>query len=116
MTDPCCSGPHCVTCSDAALAVRVTRLLPFGLALVDTGRGGDAEEISVALVDAEIGDTVLVQAKEALAVLPAHDAPAAHVAASASVCAISGAVDEVHELGAAYQVGTAQIHGTGEVS
>ncbi|KWX04880.1 hydrogenase assembly protein HupF [Carbonactinospora thermoautotrophica] len=54
----------CVTCSDEAVAVRVTELLDDGLALVDTG-----EEISVALVDAKAGDRVLVHAKEAIAVL-----------------------------------------------
>ncbi|MFD0773514.1 HypC/HybG/HupF family hydrogenase formation chaperone [Streptomonospora algeriensis] len=60
-----CGGDVCVTCSDQAVPVRVRTLLPEGMALVDTGFG--AEEVSVALVDAEEGDTVLVHAKEAIA-------------------------------------------------
>lgn len=99
---------HCVTCSDEAVVVRVSRLLPFGLALVDPAGGGEAEEVSVALVDAAVGDTVLVHAKEALAVL-SQDAvsPAASPAASPSVCAISGAVDEVYETGSGFRIGAA---------
>ncbi len=60
-----CEGDHCVTCSDEAVAVRVVRLGADGLADVDVG-GGRIEEISVALVDAAVGDTVLVHAKEAI--------------------------------------------------
>ncbi|MCF6469645.1 HypC/HybG/HupF family hydrogenase formation chaperone [Nonomuraea sp. MG754425] len=56
-----------MTCSDVAVPVRVAELLPGGLALADTGAG--LEEISVALVEARAGDTVLVHAKEAIAVL-----------------------------------------------
>ncbi len=61
-----CSGPTCITCSDAAVAVVVLRLLPDELALVDTG-AGPPETVSVALVDAAVGDTVLVHAGEAIA-------------------------------------------------
>lgn len=68
MTAPDCHGDVCVTCSDEALPVVVVTLLPDELAVVDTGRGPH-EEISVALVDAAVGDTVLVHAKEAIAVL-----------------------------------------------
>jgi len=50
-----------------AVAVRVVRLLEDGLAIVDTGSG--EEEISVALVSAEVGDTILVHAAEAIAVV-----------------------------------------------
>ncbi|MBP2706534.1 HypC/HybG/HupF family hydrogenase formation chaperone [Microbispora sp. RL4-1S] len=57
----------CVTCSDEAVAVVVVKMLGDGLATVETGRG--REEVSVALVDARIGDTVLVHAKEAIAVV-----------------------------------------------
>jgi hydrogenase maturation factor len=67
--DSRCSQEHCLTCSDSAVAVTVKQLLPHGLAVVDTGRG--EEEISVALVAVRVGDTVLVHANEALAVLPA---------------------------------------------
>jgi len=61
--------PHdvCITCSDTAVEVTVLRLLDDGLAVVDTGQG--AEEVSVALVTARVGDTVLVHAREAIAVV-----------------------------------------------
>jgi hydrogenase expression/formation protein HypC len=62
-----CPDEVCVTCADEAVAVRVSRLLGDGLAAVDTGSG--EEVVSVALVDATVGDTVLVHAKEAIAVL-----------------------------------------------
>jgi hydrogenase expression/formation protein HypC len=63
-----CSDEVCVTCSDTAVAVTVTELLPDGLAIVDTGTG--PEEVSVALVTAAVGDTILVHAGEAIAVVP----------------------------------------------
>ncbi len=68
MTGPAdeCAGPTCITCSDAAVAVTVVRLLGDGLAMVDTG-AGPQEEVSVALVDADVGDVVLVHAGEAIA-------------------------------------------------
>jgi hydrogenase expression/formation protein HypC len=64
--DDCCSGPTCITCSDVAVEVTVTELLGDGLALVDTG-AGPHEEVSVALVEAAVGDVVLVHAGEAIA-------------------------------------------------
>jgi hydrogenase maturation factor len=64
---PECHGDVCITCSDEAVAVRVLELLGAGLAMVDTG--SSIEEVSVALVEAEVGDTVLVHAKEAIAVV-----------------------------------------------
>ncbi len=64
-----CTGDHCVTCSDEAVAARVVRLREDDLADVDVG-GGRTEEVSVALVDAEVGDTVLVHAKEAIGLVP----------------------------------------------
>ncbi len=66
---PECHDEVCITCSDTAVAVTIARLLPDGLALVDTGAG--QEEVSVALVDAGVGDTILVHAGEAIAVVPA---------------------------------------------
>jgi hydrogenase expression/formation protein HypC len=66
---PQCDGDVCITCSDTAVQVRIVELLPDGLALVDTGAG--REEVSVALVSAAVGDTILVHAKEAIAVVPA---------------------------------------------
>lgn len=62
-----CYDDVCVTCSDEAIAVRVVELHDDELATVETGRG--LEEVSVALVQAAIGDTVLVHAKEAIAVV-----------------------------------------------
>jgi hydrogenase expression/formation protein HypC len=65
--EPHCYGDVCITCSDEAVQVRVVRLLEADLAVVDTGQS--MEEVSVALVDASVGDTVLVHAKEAIAVV-----------------------------------------------
>jgi hydrogenase expression/formation protein HypC len=70
---PDCQGEVCITCSDQAVEVTVVELRPGGLALVDTGAG--LEEVSVALVEAGVGDRVLVHAKEAIAALPAAPAP-----------------------------------------
>jgi hydrogenase expression/formation protein HypC len=64
---PECHDDVCITCSDEAVAVTIVELREGGLALVDTGQG--TEEVSVALVDAGTGDTVLVHAKEAIAVV-----------------------------------------------
>jgi hydrogenase maturation factor len=64
---PECHGEVCITCSDEAVQVRVVELLGDDLALVDTGVS--MEEVSVALVDAAVGDTVLVHAKEAIGVV-----------------------------------------------
>ena len=66
---PECHDEVCITCSDTAVAVTIARLLPDGLAVVDTGAG--QEEVSVALVSAGVGDTILVHAGEAIAVVPA---------------------------------------------
>jgi hydrogenase maturation factor len=63
-----CLDGVCVTCSDAAVPVRVRELLAADLAVVQTDDGG-LEEVSVALVDARPGDLVLVHAKEAIAVV-----------------------------------------------
>ncbi|MFC4056124.1 SIS domain-containing protein [Actinomadura syzygii] len=62
-----CHEDVCVTCSDTAVPVRVREVMDGGLAIVETENG--PEEISLALVDAGPGDTVLVHAKEAIAVL-----------------------------------------------
>jgi hydrogenase expression/formation protein HypC len=70
---PECHDDVCITCSDQAVEVRVTELLPGGLALVDTGQG--VEEVSVGLVDAAVGTVVLVHAKEAIAVVEPGEAP-----------------------------------------
>ena len=66
---PECHGDVCITCSDTAVQVTVLRLLDDELAVVDTGQG--EEEVSVALVPARVGDTILVHAREAIAVVGA---------------------------------------------
>jgi hydrogenase expression/formation protein HypC len=62
-----CSGDVCITCSDTAVQVTVVRLLEDEMALVETGAG--QETVSVALVSAGVGDTILVHAREAIAVI-----------------------------------------------
>jgi hydrogenase expression/formation protein HypC len=62
-----CHDDVCITCSDQAVPSRVIELGELGTALVDTG--ASRERISVALVDAAPGDTVLVHAGEAIAVV-----------------------------------------------
>lgn len=64
--DPC-TDEVCITCSDQALPFVVVELLDDAMALVDTGAG--TEQVSVALVPAAAGDTVLVHAGEAIAVV-----------------------------------------------
>jgi hydrogenase expression/formation protein HypC len=64
---PDCVGDVCITCSDTAVQVTVLRLLDDELAVVDTGAG--QETVSVALVTAGVGDTILVHAREAIAVV-----------------------------------------------
>lgn len=66
-TVPECYGDVCITCSDEALPVTIVELLPDELARVDTGQS--VEVVSVALVDANVGDVILVHAKEAIAVV-----------------------------------------------
>jgi hydrogenase expression/formation protein HypC len=67
VTTPECHDDVCITCADTAVQVVVVRLLDDELAEVETGRG--LEEVSVALVTAEVGDTILVHAREAIAVV-----------------------------------------------
>jgi len=68
VSTPECHDGVCITCSDTAVQVTVVRLLDDDLAEVDTGQG--LEEVSVALVTAAVGDTILVHAREAIAVVP----------------------------------------------
>jgi len=56
---------RCITCSDAAIEVRVVEVLPDNLALIESA--GGTEIVSVALLDAVVGDRLLVHAGEALA-------------------------------------------------
>lgn len=67
MSDAQCPGDVCITCSDTAVQVRVVRLLDDELAIVETAAG--EEEVSVALVQAQVGDTILVHAGEAIALV-----------------------------------------------
>ena len=60
-----CDDDVCITCGDVAVAVRVVRLLPADLAVVEVG--GREEEVSVALVPAAVGARLLVHAGEAIA-------------------------------------------------
>lgn len=60
-----CSDDVCITCGDVAVPVRVVQLLPGDLAVVEVE--GRTEEISVALVSAAVGATLLVHAGEAIA-------------------------------------------------
>ena len=62
-----CAGDVCITCSDTAVEVTVLRLLDDQMAVVDSGAG--EETVSVALVTAGVGDTILVHAREAIAVI-----------------------------------------------
>lgn len=62
-----CTDDVCVTCSDQAVPVTVLELRDDGTARVETGSG--VEEVSVALVDAVVGEVVLVHAGEAIAAL-----------------------------------------------
>jgi hydrogenase expression/formation protein HypC len=62
-----CTGEVCITCSDLAVEVTIVALLDDQLARVDTGAG--YETVSVALVDARVGDTIMVHAGEAIAKL-----------------------------------------------
>lgn len=64
---PACHDDVCITCGDVAVPVTIVELRAGGLALVDTG--DTLEEISVALVDTQVGGRVLVHAKEAIAAL-----------------------------------------------
>ena len=63
-----CEGDVCITCSDTAVQVRIVALRADEMAVVDTGSG--REEVSIALVSAAVGDTILVHAGEAIAVVP----------------------------------------------
>ena len=63
-TDPGCRDDVCITCSDQAVEVTIVELLADRLAVVD-----NAETVSVALVEAGVGDRILVHAGEAIAKL-----------------------------------------------
>lgn len=62
-----CHDGVCITCSDTAVEVTIIAVHELAMATVDTGQG--TEEVSIALVDAGAGDTILVHAGEAIAVV-----------------------------------------------
>ena len=64
-----CSSGVCITCSDTAVVVKVVRLLADLMGVVVGGAG--EETVSVALVTAGVGDTIVVHAGEAIAVVGA---------------------------------------------
>jgi hydrogenase expression/formation protein HypC len=64
-----CDGEVCITCADEAVQATVIRLLDDELAVVRVA--GQDEVVSVALVDAKVGDTVVVHAKESIGVVTA---------------------------------------------
>jgi len=70
---PECIADVCITCSDQAVEVTIVRLLGDQMAVVDTGAG--EETVSVALVSAGVGDTILVHAREAIGVVASGTAP-----------------------------------------
>lgn len=62
-----CADDHCVTCGDVAEPMRVLRVGPArGLGLCEDA-GGARHTIELALVDAGVGDDVLVHAGTAIA-------------------------------------------------
>ena len=63
-----CFDEVCITCSDTAVAVTVLRLLDDELAIVATG-SGEEEESASRWSAAGVGDTILVHAREAIAVI-----------------------------------------------
>jgi hydrogenase maturation factor len=64
-------GDHCITCSDEGIPMRVLRVDGArGLALCEDGDGGRSS-VEIALVDAQVGDTLLVHAGTALTRVPA---------------------------------------------
>jgi hydrogenase expression/formation protein HypC len=67
-----CRDDVCITCSDTAVQVSVLEILPDDMAVVraTSSQGTPHEEtVSIALVTARPGDTILVHAKEAIAVV-----------------------------------------------
>jgi hydrogenase maturation factor len=57
----------CITCSDLAIEARVIEMLDDDLARVEIG--DQIEVVSIALVDTQPGDSILVHAREAIAKL-----------------------------------------------
>jgi hydrogenase expression/formation protein HypC len=61
-----CDANHCITCGDDGVPMRVLRVDDLrGLALCEDGQG-EHSSVEIALVDAGVGDTLLVHAGTAL--------------------------------------------------
>ncbi len=61
-----CDAGHCITCGDDGVPMRVLRVDEArGLALCEGDNGGH-QSVEIALVDAGVGDTLLVHAGTAL--------------------------------------------------
>ncbi|MDP9345357.1 MAG: HypC/HybG/HupF family hydrogenase formation chaperone [Actinomycetota bacterium] len=61
-----CDEHHCITCGDDGVPMRVLRVDDArGLALCEDGAGAHSS-VEIALVDAGVGDTLLVHAGTAL--------------------------------------------------
>jgi hydrogenase expression/formation protein HypC len=61
-----CDAHHCITCGDDGVPMRVLRVDEVrGLALCEDDEGAHAS-VEIALVDAGVGDTLLVHAGTAL--------------------------------------------------
>jgi hydrogenase maturation factor len=61
-----CDAHHCITCGDDGVPMRVLRVDEArGLALCEDGDGAHSS-VEIALVDADVGDTLLVHAGTAL--------------------------------------------------
>jgi hydrogenase maturation factor len=71
MTAACEDDEICVTCSDYAAPAQVLRLDDGAMALVRLG--DTVQQVSVALVEARVGGTVLVHAGEAIGVVGGRD-------------------------------------------
>lgn len=69
-----CHDGVCITCSDTAVEVTIIAVHELDMATVDTGQG--AVEVSIALVNASVGDTILVHAGEAIGVVGANETSA----------------------------------------
>jgi hydrogenase expression/formation protein HypC len=68
---PSCDERHCITCGDDGVPMRVLRIdEPRALALCE-GEDGGRSSVEIALVDAAVGDTLLVHAGTALTRLAA---------------------------------------------
>ena len=62
-----CDAGHCVTCGDVATPMRVLRIDEARALALCEDEDGARTSVEVALVDARVGDTLLVHAGTAIA-------------------------------------------------